>query len=164
MVESNLGGLLLKLDTIAEKIESRKEEEARELSAWREERAISGKFAGKVGFGKGMVSKKPITDALLRESNPDELAKIVMNYARQGKEWAVKLAVQYIQSPETLNRLAVEGDEAHLPIERLASLAKDLGIDINQAIGDAEKRLKEAWEKGVPKIELEVINDGLARE
>lgn len=93
----------------------------------------------------GMTSRKPITDALLEVTTPKELAEIVMQAARKGKDWAVKLAISYVQAPETLSRLAGSESEP-VRIEQLATVAREMGLDVDAAIRDGESMLRDVWQ------------------
>jgi len=91
--------------------------DARGLSDGSQKALVNNRFSGR-------VKRTPLTDALLRAGDVDELAGIIIASARNGESWAVKLWAAYVQSPELTWRLAI-GEGA---TERFAELAERLKV------------------------------------
>lgn len=100
--------------------------------------------------GRPRTSRKPLTDALIELLPPRELAQIIIDHVKKGKEWAVRLAAMYTQTPETLARIAGEGEGEPVRIESLQAQARLLGIGLDEALADGERALKDAWEEVKP--------------
>lgn len=94
----------------------------------------------------GRPSRKPLTDALMEILPPVELARIIAEHAKKGKDWAVRLAAMYTQTPEMLNRLGGEDVGEPIRIEQLAKQAQEMGLDIKEVIAEGERALTQAWE------------------
>lgn len=62
---------------------------------------------------RGGRKKTPLTEALLRQGDPNELAEIIISNARRNESWAVKLWANYIQSPELTWRLGIASGDGH---------------------------------------------------